>query len=35
MFASLVGTWIPFALIFTSTYVTGFFTKNTQHSTGA
>ncbi len=23
MFASLLGTWIPFALIFTSTYVTG------------
>jgi len=23
MFASLLGTWIPFALIFTSTFVTG------------
>jgi hypothetical protein len=23
MFASLLGTWIPFALIFSSTYVTG------------
>lgn len=23
MFASPLGTWIPFALIFTSTYVTG------------
>ena len=23
MFTSLLGTWIPFALIFTSTYVTG------------
>ncbi len=23
MFASLLGTWIPFALIFTSTYITG------------
>jgi hypothetical protein len=23
MFASLLGTWIPFALIFTATYVTG------------
>jgi hypothetical protein len=34
MFASMLGTWIPFALIFTSTYVTGFFTKNPQHSTG-
>lgn len=26
MFASLLGTWIPFALIFTSTYLTGFYT---------
>ena len=26
MFASLLGTWIPFALIFTSTYVTGVYT---------
>jgi len=26
MFASLLGTWIPFALIFTSTYVTGLYT---------
>ena len=26
MFASLLGTWIPFALIFTSTYVTGLMT---------
>jgi hypothetical protein len=26
MFASLLGTWIPFALIFTSTYVTGVLT---------
>jgi len=26
MFASLLGTWIPFALIFTSTYVTGMLT---------
>ena len=23
MFASLLGTWIPFALIFASTYLTG------------
>jgi hypothetical protein len=35
MFASLLGTWIPFALIFTSTYVTGFFMKNTLCSTEA
>jgi hypothetical protein len=26
MFASPLGTWIPFALIFTSTYVTGLMT---------
>ena len=26
MFASLLGTWIPFALIFISTYLTGLFT---------
>ena len=26
MFASLLGTWIPFALIFTSTYLTGLYT---------
>lgn len=26
MFTSLLGTWIPFALIFTSTYVTGLLT---------
>jgi hypothetical protein len=27
MFASLLGTWIPFALIFTSTLVTGTFVR--------
>jgi hypothetical protein len=27
MFASLLGTWIPFALIFTSTYLTGMYTE--------
>jgi hypothetical protein len=27
MFASLLGTWIPFVLIFTSTYVTGLVIK--------
>ncbi len=26
MFASLLGTWIPFVLIFTSTYLTGVYT---------
>jgi len=26
MFASLLGTWFPFAFIFTSTYVTGWYT---------
>jgi hypothetical protein len=25
MFASLLGTWVPFALIFTSTYLTGLY----------
>jgi hypothetical protein len=25
MFASLLGTWIPFALIFTSTWLSGLF----------
>jgi hypothetical protein len=34
MFASLLGTWIPFVLIFTSTYLTGWYTvKNSQHKT--
>jgi hypothetical protein len=28
MFQSLLGTWIPFALIFTSTYLTGSYLKN-------
>ena len=28
MFASLLGTWIPFALIFLSTYLTGLLTTN-------
>jgi hypothetical protein len=28
MFTSLLGTWIPFALIFLSTYLTGFLTVN-------
>lgn len=27
MFTSLLGTWIPFALIFLSTYLTGIFTR--------
>jgi hypothetical protein len=31
MFASLLGTWIPFALIFASTYITGTLTiRSTQ-----
>ena len=33
MFSSFLGTWIPFALIFTSTYLTGVFTKSTHRST--
>jgi hypothetical protein len=32
MFASLLGTWIPFALIFTSTYLTGLYTvRSPEH----
>jgi len=27
MFTSLLGTWIPFALIFASTYLTGYFVQ--------
>jgi len=30
MFASPLGTWIPFALIFTSTYVTGLLTARSS-----
>jgi hypothetical protein len=30
MFSSLLGTWIPFTLIFTSTVVTGRFTRQTS-----
>jgi len=30
MFTSLLGTWIPFALIFTSTYVTGLLSSRTD-----
>jgi len=31
MFTSLLGTWIPFALIFASTYLTGLYSnKNTE-----
>jgi len=34
MFASLLGTWIPFALIFISTYVTGLYSvRSPQHKT--
>ena len=29
MFTGLLGTWIPFALIFASTYVTGIFVQRT------
>ena len=36
MFASLLGTWIPFALIFTSTYLTGIYVaKKAKPITGA
>jgi hypothetical protein len=34
MFASLLGTWIPFTLIFASTYITGWYkVKNPQQMT--
>jgi len=33
MFASVLGTWLPFALIFTSTYLTGLYVvKTARHS---
>jgi len=33
MFTSILGTWIPFALIFASTYITGLYiTKNSEHT---
>ena len=32
MFASLLGTWIPFALIFTSTYLTGLYVAKSSES---
>ena len=35
MFASLLGTWIPFALIFTSTYVTGWLTLRSSKDQSA
>jgi hypothetical protein len=36
MFASLLGTWIPFVLIFTSTYLTGLYmVKSSRHKTVA
>jgi len=36
MFGSLLGTWIPFALIFTATYLTGLFTvKSPKRTTAA
>ncbi len=36
MFASLLGTWIPFALIFTATSVTGWYTtRKSQRQTAA
>jgi hypothetical protein len=33
MFASLLGTWIPFGLIFISTYVTGLVVQKNSRST--
>jgi hypothetical protein len=33
MFASLLGTWIPFALIFSSTYLTGLYVAKSSRRT--
>jgi len=30
MFSSLLGTWIPFALIFASTFIIGVFVRKSQ-----
>ena len=36
MFTSLLGTWIPFALIFTATYLTGLYVaKDPEYKTAA
>ena len=36
MFTSILGTWIPFALIFASTYMTGLYiTRNPRHQAAA
>lgn len=35
MFASLLGTWIPFALIFASTWLTGLNTTKRNRNNGA
>ena len=35
MFTSLLGTWIPFALIFTSTYLTGLLAPRSSRSNTA
>ncbi len=35
MFASLLGTWIPFALIFGATWLTGTYVLNTPHEAAA
>jgi hypothetical protein len=35
MFTSLLGTWIPFALIFASTYLTGLFVRRQESASYA
>ena len=35
MFASLLGTWIPFALIFTATSITGLYLRRKPHRKAA
>jgi hypothetical protein len=34
MFASLLGTWVPFALIFAATYLTGLIIRRSLHKQG-
>ena len=34
MFASLLGTWVPFALIFAATYLTGLFVQRSLNKQG-
>jgi len=35
MFTNPLGTWIPFLLIFSSTFLTGYLTRRSQHGNAA